>query len=342
MATNIAVIVNVHVASLGDSRRVSDGVTNAARAATSSGTYTALDTVGSLGCAGSGEHRPGATRAPPRRRSRGFARSLAAAPDDHGCGSAPSGSWRWRRRLPPRLPSTGGNDRPSLDRPVPSRGAVPARWPPWCRPARCRARRGSHPASADRSSDHSTARTSPSSSPKARRPPSFGPDALSSAMPRHPMTFVVDTLATTFVGERRTDELPPGHRHRAAAGLHRAVPGLQPRPLGAASPAGSAGTTSSTGQSADESFYLAFLVGLHVATAIALVVFFRRDWVAIIRGFFTSLRNRRIETPDQRMAWLLILGTIPVGLFGLAFEHSLRTRVRQTTRRRRSSSPSTG
>ena len=79
------------------------------------------------------------------------------------------------------------------------------------------------------------------------------------------------------------------------------------------------------GQSADESFYLAFLVGLHVATAIALVVFFWRDWVAIIRGFFTSLRNRRIETPHQRMAWLLILGTIPVGLFGLAFEHSLRT-----------------
>jgi undecaprenyl-diphosphatase len=80
-----------------------------------------------------------------------------------------------------------------------------------------------------------------------------------------------------------------------------------------------------SGQSADESFYLAFLVGLHVATAIALVVFFWRDWVAIIGGFFTSLRNRRIETPHQRMAWLLILGTIPVGVFGLAFEHSLRT-----------------
>ena len=79
------------------------------------------------------------------------------------------------------------------------------------------------------------------------------------------------------------------------------------------------------GQSADESFYLAFLVGLHVATAIALVVFFWRDWVAIAGGFLSSVRNRRIETPHQRMAWLLILGTVPVGLFGLAFEHSLRT-----------------
>jgi undecaprenyl-diphosphatase len=79
------------------------------------------------------------------------------------------------------------------------------------------------------------------------------------------------------------------------------------------------------GQSSDESFYLAFLVGLHVATAIALVVFYRRDWIAIITGFFTSIRHRRIETPAQRMAWLLVIGTIPVGVVGLVFEHSLRT-----------------
>jgi undecaprenyl-diphosphatase len=79
------------------------------------------------------------------------------------------------------------------------------------------------------------------------------------------------------------------------------------------------------GQSADESFYLAFLVGLHVATAIALVVFYRHDWVAVIRGFFTSIAHRRIDTPAQRMAWLLVLGTIPVGIVGLVFEHSLRT-----------------
>jgi undecaprenyl-diphosphatase len=79
------------------------------------------------------------------------------------------------------------------------------------------------------------------------------------------------------------------------------------------------------GQAADESFYLAFLVGLHVATAIALVVFFRHDWARIVRGFLASLRRRRADTPDERMAWLLILGTIPVGVVGLAFEHSLRT-----------------
>src|SRR3954463_5212237 len=80
-----------------------------------------------------------------------------------------------------------------------------------------------------------------------------------------------------------------------------------------------------SGQSADESFYLAFLVGLHVATALALVWYFRRDWVDIVRGLFTSIRHRRVEKPNERMAWLLILGTIPVGIVGLVFEHSLRT-----------------
>jgi undecaprenyl-diphosphatase len=79
------------------------------------------------------------------------------------------------------------------------------------------------------------------------------------------------------------------------------------------------------GQSADESFYLAFLVGLHVATAIALLIFYRRDWAGVIRGFFSSIGKRRIETRDERMAWLLVLGTIPVGVVGLVFEHNLRT-----------------
>jgi len=79
-----------------------------------------------------------------------------------------------------------------------------------------------------------------------------------------------------------------------------------------------------SGESAGESFYLAFLVGLHVATALALLVFYRRDWAEVIRGFFTSLRKRRIETAPERLAWLLVVGTIPVGIVGLVFEHQLR------------------
>jgi undecaprenyl-diphosphatase len=77
--------------------------------------------------------------------------------------------------------------------------------------------------------------------------------------------------------------------------------------------------------STPESPYLAFIVGLHVATAAALLLFFWRDWVRIIRGFFTSLAHRRLETPDERLAWLIVVATIPVGLSGLLLEHLFRT-----------------
>jgi undecaprenyl-diphosphatase len=78
-------------------------------------------------------------------------------------------------------------------------------------------------------------------------------------------------------------------------------------------------------QGTDKSFFLAFLVGLHLATALALIGFFWRDWLAIGRGLVTSIGRRRADTPAERMAWLLILATIPVGVVGLVFEHSLRT-----------------
>ncbi|AFM15355.1 putative bacitracin resistance protein [Mycolicibacterium chubuense NBB4] len=77
--------------------------------------------------------------------------------------------------------------------------------------------------------------------------------------------------------------------------------------------------------SAPESPYLAFIVGLHVATAAALLVFFWRDWVAIVGGFFSSLRHRRIDTAPERLAWQIVLATIPVGIAGLALEHVFRT-----------------
>jgi len=76
-----------------------------------------------------------------------------------------------------------------------------------------------------------------------------------------------------------------------------------------------------------ESPYLAFIVGLHVATAIALIIYFWRDWVRIIRGLLSSIRHRRVRTADERLAWLLVLATIPVGLVGLLLEHWLRTHL---------------
>src|SRR5947209_19678517 len=53
------------------------------------------------------------------------------------------------------------------------------------------------------------------------------------------------------------------------------------------------------------SLFLAFLVGLHVATALALLVFFRREWVRIVRGLVRAARRRRIEASDDRLGVLL-------------------------------------
>jgi undecaprenyl-diphosphatase len=76
--------------------------------------------------------------------------------------------------------------------------------------------------------------------------------------------------------------------------------------------------------SAPDSPYLSVLVAMHVATALALVVFFWRDWVRLLGGMVTSIRYRRINTPYQRLFWLLVLGTIPVGVVGLALEKVVR------------------
>lgn len=77
--------------------------------------------------------------------------------------------------------------------------------------------------------------------------------------------------------------------------------------------------------SSPESPYLAFIVGLHVATAIALIVYFWRDWLSIVGGLASSIRHRRIREDNERLAWLLVISTIPVGIFGLLLEHTLRT-----------------
>jgi undecaprenyl-diphosphatase len=83
-----------------------------------------------------------------------------------------------------------------------------------------------------------------------------------------------------------------------------------------------------------ESPYLAFVVGLHVATALALLIYFWRDWIRIIGGFCRSFRQiaspvpgtRRwqFESTDEKLAWMIVIATIPVGLVGWRFEHEFR------------------
>jgi len=78
-------------------------------------------------------------------------------------------------------------------------------------------------------------------------------------------------------------------------------------------------------QSQSESFWLAFVVTLHVGSALGLLAYFWRDWIAIVRAFFATLPKRRVDTPTERLAWLIVLASIPAGIIGLALEHQLRT-----------------
>ena len=77
-------------------------------------------------------------------------------------------------------------------------------------------------------------------------------------------------------------------------------------------------------QSKPESFWLAFVVMLHVGSAIGLLIYFWRDWVELIVAWFRTLGKRRIETPTERLAWLIVVASIPVGILGLALEHPVR------------------
>ena len=75
----------------------------------------------------------------------------------------------------------------------------------------------------------------------------------------------------------------------------------------------------------DESF-LAFVVVLHLGTALALLAFYRATWARIVRAFVTSIvRGRLSGERDERIAWLLVVGTIPVGILGVLFQTSVRT-----------------
>jgi len=89
--------------------------------------------------------------------------------------------------------------------------------------------------------------------------------------------------------------------------------------------------TQSSQPNSESSFYLSYIVALHCATALALMWFFRADWARVVRGFLRSLRrslrDRRLAVADtdERLAWMIIFASIPVGLTGVALEHTFRT-----------------
>jgi len=76
----------------------------------------------------------------------------------------------------------------------------------------------------------------------------------------------------------------------------------------------------------NDKFFLTFLVATHLGTALMLLFFFLRDWERIVKGLWRSLAIREIpaDDVDARLGWLLVAGTIPVGIIGLLLESPLR------------------
>jgi undecaprenyl-diphosphatase len=77
----------------------------------------------------------------------------------------------------------------------------------------------------------------------------------------------------------------------------------------------------------NDQYFITFLVATHLATALVLLAFFWQDWVRIVKGLGRSLRDRGIgpDDTDAKLAWLLIVGTIPAGILGLLLESKLRS-----------------
>lgn len=74
---------------------------------------------------------------------------------------------------------------------------------------------------------------------------------------------------------------------------------------------------------------LAFDVALHVGTAISVLAFFWKDWVALARETVNGLKEGRpLANPDRRLAWFLVVATIPAVIAGLAFEDYIENTLR--------------
>jgi undecaprenyl-diphosphatase len=72
--------------------------------------------------------------------------------------------------------------------------------------------------------------------------------------------------------------------------------------------------------------WLAFLVALHVGTATALLIYFRDEWISVVKAFVRSVQTGQMgEDHDQRLAWMVVAGTIPAGVIGLALQDPLRS-----------------
>ena len=73
----------------------------------------------------------------------------------------------------------------------------------------------------------------------------------------------------------------------------------------------------------NDRFNQTFDVALHLGTLVAVAAYFWRDFVRLVRAWFRSVGRRRIEGSDERIAWFVLVATIPAGVVGLAGENAI-------------------
>jgi undecaprenyl-diphosphatase len=75
---------------------------------------------------------------------------------------------------------------------------------------------------------------------------------------------------------------------------------------------------------------LTFSVMLHMGTLLALLVYFWRDWLRLVPAGLASLRDRSLAgDPDRKMAWLIVVATIPAVLVGPILNDTIENAVRE-------------
>lgn len=75
-----------------------------------------------------------------------------------------------------------------------------------------------------------------------------------------------------------------------------------------------------------DNYFLIFIVATHLATALVLLGFYWSDWVLVVKGIFSSLKNRVVSSNNEyeKMGWMLVVGTIPAGVLGVLFEEKVK------------------
>ena len=66
---------------------------------------------------------------------------------------------------------------------------------------------------------------------------------------------------------------------------------------------------------------LNFDVALHAGTLVAILAYFWRDWLDLLKNFFQGLNNGTWKTGNGRLIWFIAIATVPAGVLGIKFEH---------------------